>query len=391
MEAGTMLRGLFRFLLSYKGAPEWLPQAGFGETVVAPVYEVLRKRGVRFEFFCRVRGVHLDAQRRHVERVVIERQAHPKKGTYEPLFSVKGLPCWPSEPFYDQLVEGEELKRKGINLESYWTSWHGQEETLVHGESFDDVLLGISIAALPELCAELIEASPAWRGMIEHVQTNRPTVVEVWFDRTLAEMGWPHGTINGEVGTQPINLETSMDQLLARECWPADRTPRALIYYSGVFPDDPNQPAAPDPAYPPTQHAAFREAALQYLEQHARVYLPGTTTEAGFDWQVLSSVQDPSLRGRDRFGAQYCRVNIDPSERYVLSVTGSTAYRLRAGGSGFANLYLAGDWLRTGLDSGSMEATFLSGMQASRAICGFPAVIPGETDDFADTAAAKGA
>jgi uncharacterized protein with NAD-binding domain and iron-sulfur cluster len=378
MEAGTMLRGLFRFLLAYKGAPEWLPQAGFGEAVVAPVFEVLRKRGVRFEFFRRVRGLHLDGPRRHVERVVIERQATPKGDHYEPLFPVKGLPCWPTEPFYEQLVEGEELRSKGINLESWWTAWRGPSEELVRGVDFDDVLLGISLAALPELCAELIDASPAWRGMVEHVQTNRPLVVQVWFDRTIAEMGWPHGTINGDIGTQPINLETSMDQVLPCEDWPAERTPKALIYYSGIFPDDPNQPPAPNPTYPATQSDALRETAEGYLERYARVFCPGTTGAQGFNWDVLSSVEDPSLRGRERFHAQYWRVNIDPSERYVLSVAGSTAFRLRAGGSGFDNLYLAGDWLKTGLDSGCMEATFMSGMQAARAISSFPAKVPGE-------------
>jgi uncharacterized protein with NAD-binding domain and iron-sulfur cluster len=380
MEAGTMLRGLFRFVLCYKGAPEWMPQAGFGEALVTPVYEVLRARGVRFEFFCRVRGLHLDQQRKSIERIVIERQARAKSGSYEPLFTVKGLPCWPSEPFYEQLVEGVELKSRGVNLESYWTDWRGPDEALVRGVDFDDVLLGISLAALPDVCGELIEASPAWRNMIDHVETNRPTVAQVWFDRTLAEMGWPHGSVNGEIGTQPINLETSMDQLLPRENWPADRTPRGLVYYSGVFPDDPNQPPAPDRDYPATQREAFRETARRYLEQHARIFFPNTTSAAGFDWNVLSSVQDPSLQGPDRFRAQYCRVNIDPTERYVLSVTGSTAYRLEAGGSGFANLFLAGDWLRTGLDSGCMEATFMSGMQAARAISGFPARVPGESD-----------
>ena len=29
-------------------------------------------------------------------------------GEYRPLYDVKGLPCWPSEPLYDQLVEGTE-------------------------------------------------------------------------------------------------------------------------------------------------------------------------------------------------------------------------------------------------------------------------------------------
>jgi uncharacterized protein with NAD-binding domain and iron-sulfur cluster len=376
MEAGTMLRGLFRFLLSYKGAPEWLPQGGCGEVLVTPMYEVLKKRGVRFELFSRVRRLHLDEERRNIERIVIEQQA--KAEGYDPLFDVKGVSCWPAKPFLDQLDEGEKLKE--VNLESYWTEWRGPDRELVRGENFDDVLLGISIAALPDLCAELAEASPAWRNMLDRVETNRPIVVQAWFDRSLEEMGWTHGGINGEIGTQPVNLETSMNQLLDRENWPADRAPKALIYYSGVFPDDPNQPPAPNKDYPGKEHRALREMSVRYLERHAGVFLPETTDGEGFDWEALASVKDPSLKGPERFDAQFWRVNIDPSERYVLSVTGSSAYRLTAGGSGFENLYLAGDWLKTGLDSGCMEATFMSGMQASRAISGFPKNVPGETD-----------
>jgi len=77
---------------------------------------------------------------------------------------------------------------------------------------------------------------------------------------------------------------------------------------------------------------------------------------------------------------QYWRANVDPSERYVLSVAGSSAHRIRADGSGLSNLFLAGDWLRTGLDSGCVEAAVMGGMQAARAVSGYPAVIEGEHD-----------
>ena len=37
--------------------------------------------------------------------------------------TVGDLPCWSSEPNYDQIVEGDELREKHINLESFWTPW----------------------------------------------------------------------------------------------------------------------------------------------------------------------------------------------------------------------------------------------------------------------------
>jgi uncharacterized protein with NAD-binding domain and iron-sulfur cluster len=382
MEAGTMLKGLFYFVLAYKGAPEWMPQAGFGELLVAPVYEVLKRRGVRIEFFRRVRALHLDAEKRGVARIAIERQATVKSGTYEPLFPVGPLSCWPLEPFYDQLVEGEALKAQQINLESWWTPWQGPIDELVRGRDFDLVLLGISIAALPYLCSDLVEASEKWRQMVTRIETNRPLIVQTWFTKSLAEMGWTTGVMNGDNGTQPINLQTSMDQVLAQESWPPNLppgvAPKSLIYYSGVMPDDPHQPPAPDAAYPPTQHEALRVAAVDWIAKFARVYCPAAAPNGRFDWNVLASVKDPSRQGPARFDAQYWRVNIDPSERYVLSVTGSSRYRLDAGGSGFDNLYLTGDWIHCGLDAGCMEATVASGIEASRAISGYPVTIDGE-------------
>jgi uncharacterized protein with NAD-binding domain and iron-sulfur cluster len=61
-------------------------------------------------------------------------------------------------------------------------------------------------------------------------------------------------------------------------------------------------------------------------------------------------------------------------------VAGSFGNRPTAGGSGLANLYLAGDWLRTGIDAGCVEAAVMGGMQASRALCGYPVVVEAESD-----------
>jgi uncharacterized protein with NAD-binding domain and iron-sulfur cluster len=373
-----MLIGLFHFMLAYKGAPEWLPQAGFGEILITPVYEVLKKRGVHIEFFSKVKQLHLDAAGTGVERVTIERQATPKTGTYKPTYTVKDLGCWPTEPFFDQLVEGDALEAQQINLESSWTPWQGTTYDITRGADFDVVLLGISVAALPAICGDLTARHPAWKTMLETIKTNRPLIVQAWFDKTVGEMGWPYGVMNGDVGTQPINLQTSMDQIIPHENWPAAQTPKSLIYYSGVFPDDPNEPAVPNPGYPKTQQDALKAASIEFLERSAYVYCPDACPGGVFDWSVLTSAKDPSLQGRARFDAQYWRVNIDPTERYVLSVTGSSATRMAAGGSGIDNLFLAGDWTETGLNAGCMEATVSSGMNASRAICGFPADVPGE-------------
>jgi hypothetical protein len=172
-----------------------------------------------------------------------------------------------------------------------------------------------------------------------------------------------------------------MDQILAYETWASAGAPRSLIYYSGVMPDDPRQPPAPNPAYPIAQQNALREASIAFLERYAQVYLPNAVVNGHLDWSVFASPANPGAQGRARFDAQYWRVNVDPSERYVLSVTGSSQYRLAAGGSGIDNLFLAGDWIETGLNAGCMEATVTSGLEAARAIASaHPFVLRGERD-----------
>ena len=68
------------------------------------------------------------------------------------------------------------------------------------------------------------------------------------------------------------------------------------------------------------------------------------------------------------------------ADRYVLSVKGSTRYRLRSDGSDFENLFLAGDWTKNGIDAGCVEAAVVSGMMAARAITGVRSEIAGEKD-----------
>src|SRR5204863_8541251 len=49
--AGTATNDLLRLLFSYRGSLMYKMQAGMGDTVFSPLYEVLSRRGVKFEFF----------------------------------------------------------------------------------------------------------------------------------------------------------------------------------------------------------------------------------------------------------------------------------------------------------------------------------------------------
>ena len=76
--------------------------------------------------------------------------------------------------------------------------------------------------------------------------------------------------------------------------------------------------------------------------------------------------------GERRLPQQYWRANSVGSERYVQTPFGSVEHRLEPHQSGYSNLFLAGDWTRTGIDGGCVEAAVLSGRAAAKAIAGLP-------------------
>ena len=111
--AGLGLQLATKMLLGYSGALFWKMQAGMGEVIFAPLYEVLRARGVEFRFFHRVDALRLADDGRSIAAIDLGLQAELADGVdaYDPLFRVKGLPCWPDAPFGSQLRTAERPRR----------------------------------------------------------------------------------------------------------------------------------------------------------------------------------------------------------------------------------------------------------------------------------------
>ena len=176
--------------------------------------------------------------------------------------------------------------------------------------------------------------------------------------------------------TEPFDTWAPMDQLLVREDWPAEMTPKNVSYFCSAMPID-KFPPPTDTSFPATCAARVKQDALNQLGSQIYSLWPKAAAKDSFNWSWLLAPADRS--GQQRFDSQFWRANIDPSERYVISVVGSSKYRLDTNGSGFKNLYLTGDWIKTGLNAGCVEAAAMAGMQASRAISGYPVSIKGES------------
>jgi len=377
LAAGVAMYGILRMLLTYRGAIFWEMQAGMGDTVFGPFYEVLRRRGVRFEFFHRVADLHLDAQRRNVAAIDLVRQVKLKGDTYEPLVDVADLPCWPSAPLHDQIEGGDDLRASGINPESAWAvPWRDEEpRRLELGRDFDQVVLGISIAGVRHVARELAAASPAFAAMLEQVQTVQTFGWQLWLTPDLAGLGWQKGVPTSEAPVltafaEPVNTWGDLSHLLVRETWAPPSAPRSIAYLCGPFSDAASipPPFTGDPrwaGFPADELARFRGVAGGFLDSDARALWPRAVDGGGrFDRGLVVS--------------EFAKVNIDPTERYVLSVPGTTRFRLDPGASGFENLVLAGDWTENVINASCVEAAVISGLRAARAVTGQRIDIVGE-------------
>lgn len=396
LAAGTGLRGLLRLSGTYKEAFAWKMQAGMGDTIFGPFHDVLRDRGVRFEFFSALREIIPSADGTRIEQLVIGRQALIKEGeTYDPLYDVKGLRCWPSAPFFDKLQQGDEIARLKPGLESYWCTWEDRRrDTLVYGEHFDTVILGTSIGPIPTFGKALLDQKPALCAMVKNVEAIGTQAFQIWTRPDDEVLRRAH---NGDEvehkGTQPIyggfaqphNTVADMSHLIERENWPSDNPPGAIYFFCGPLALSPGLPPQSDTGHPLFQDSAAGVRAAEWMRSNLQFLLPGTMFPgypASFpdtlDFSVLYTKNWKQIPASHNFNDQYWRANVDPSELYVLSCRKTTKFRLHSGDTGYNNLVFAGDWTKTGLNYGCVEAAVMSGMEASRAICGAPKVIFGE-------------
>lgn len=378
--AGTAIRGLLRLAFTFKGALFYKMQAGMGDTIFGPYYQVLKSRGVKFRFFTAARSLHLDADKVGISAIDMVEQAKVIGDEYHPLVNVKGLLCWPSQPDLTQLTPGS--YPDGVDFESEKEPPVGRDFRLERGRDFDQVILGASLGSIPYLAEKLIAASPRWRAMVQNVQTVATQAAQFWLNRTAEDLGWNALVAQHNPGpqtdlktvitsfTEPLDTWADMSDLIPHEDWPEDG-PTQLAYFCS-----PAHNAGVDPG-------PFTTRVKDWANVDLTRMWPGSLKDGKFDLGLLwgPSGQSPE----ERFENQYFRQNFYGSERYVLSVPNSVQYRLPPDDSGFENLFLAGDWTRCGINAGCVEAATISGLVAARGLTGHPFEVVGESDLLPDT------
>jgi len=378
ISAGQGLRGMVRTFFTYRGSIFWRMEAGMGDVVFAPFYEVLLRRGVRFEFFHRLEHVKLagvaGGASPHVEALEFDVQAEMADGaSYRPLVDVGGLPCWPSAPDWTQLADGERLRCEGRDFESHWDRRRVSTKTLRVTDDFDFVVLAVGIGVIPYVCGDVVALDPRWRAMVDYVKTVATQSFQLWLDADMPELGWPDDRQIVVCGfTEPFDTWSDMRHLIRRECWP--RAPRGLAYFCNALPEADEAIDPVHPNYAAWQHERVRRNAVRFLTSDIAHLWPRAVDEGGFRWTLLADPRSGAAPagGEERFRSQFWRANVNPTDRYTLSLPGSGGYRISPLDRTYDNLTIAGDWTSCGFNAGCVEAAVMSGMLAAHALSRAP-------------------
>ncbi|MET0902311.1 MAG: FAD-dependent oxidoreductase [Acidimicrobiales bacterium] len=363
--AGTGLLLSGRMFLAYRGAMFWKMRAGMGDVVFAPLYEALRRRGVRFEFFHRLDGLHPSADGRRIDAVSLGRQVPLRADLdqYEPLVRVKRLPVFPDHVQLDQVDAPPAVARQP--LEAHGCAWPDAGSVRLEvGRDYDHVVLAVSLGMLPHVASEIVAQQPSWRSLLGSVRTVATQAMQLWLRPDEHALGWAGAAATVTGCGAPFDTFASLSHTIPYEDWPTRHRPATAATFCAVL--DERAATADDP------EAAVLDAAVGYLDGPVGGLWPAARRpDGGFDWSLLCGA-DGATSARQAVATQHLRANVDPSDRYVLSVPGSAPHRLRADESGYDNLALAGDWIETGLNAGCIEAATLGGLQAANAVLGRP-------------------
>jgi uncharacterized protein with NAD-binding domain and iron-sulfur cluster len=366
----------------YKGSFVWKFKAGTGDTMITPIYLVLKNRGVKFKFFQKVSQVHY-SNTGDIEQVAMEEQVTLKNETYTPTYSFKGLDVWPGEPLYDQIedTQAAALKEGKYDLEEAWCGWkNARDYTLEKGKDFDYVVLGIPIDVLggdEGICKEIIDHNISWKNMCQQVKSIPTMSMQLWINDTLKDLGmnlkewgFPEGsTPNLVTYADPQYSFIDMSQVMKYEDW--NEKPGVLIYFTGSFLDPEVIPPYSDHLYPDEQLTRIMRVSEQWLKDKMGWFFPNATTPEHPEGMRLDLLYDFSKNAKTNYArlkTQFFRANVNPTDRYTLSLPGSNKYRLKADESGFENLIITGDWINFGVNVGYFEGAVIAGLQAGQVL-----------------------
>jgi len=223
------------------------------------------------------------------------------------------------------------------------------------------------------VCAHLVERDPRWRAMVENVKTVPTQALQVWMKEDMKALGWNDGPVNISGFVEPFDTWSDMTHLVSEESHREEV--RSIGYFCSVLPDVP-EPQTAHRSYPNERRAEVRENAIRFLNQDIVHLWPRASAREGFRWEILvdssGAAKTASVDRPVPIEGQYWRANVNPTDRYALSLPGTLRYRISPLDHTYDNLTIAGDWTECGLNQGCIEAAVMSGKLAAHAISRSP-------------------
>lgn len=392
LSAGQAIRGALRMFFTYRGSMFWRMNAGMGDVVFAPLFQVLVARGdVRFHFRHSLSTIDFDFDGKRARRV--------KSLTFEvagssKALTVAGLPsgwtgnkpqgpwpldaggCWPT------------AKRSSLprGTPRTWTLDDGAFDAVVFAQGIDPFVKACGETAKPHQAATapFFQNQKVWETMRRHVVTVATRSAQVWLDKNLDELGWDRGPVvvaGLGAGHEPVRhrgYETwaDMTHTLAaerRHRWQSQgaHTPdrvRHVAYFCGVVDED--RVSAGQAL------GTARDDLKQLLTQGLSAFWPGPPQPGkqrkAVPLDVLGSLvsADGQAAHARHLKDQHVVVNETGSERYTQALPGSGTARVSPLDPMFDNATIAGDWTHAGFNGGCIETAVMSGLLAAHALSG---------------------
>ena len=411
--AGHAVQVLLR-MLNFRQSVLFVPNFGIGECLITPLYEVLRERGVKFQFFHKVKYLSLSQNKKSVAKIQLEVQARikdeggisveKKQPQYQPIFplhfpqkngEVQSFHCWPTEPLWDQIENADQLKAKmqqnHTSFESHWFQYPEDIKpdtcTLEQGRDFDTVVLGISLGAFkkfnhePTMCDDLFQANKAFRQCAENLEIVPTLAVQTWVNVPLEDLNpdLKDTTPAMSGGALWMNIWADMTPVTQWEKFPSESHAEAVHYFCSNLHTNLHKAPSYDTEVPKLAYEKVVQLARDWFENPSTVWpkkrRENDNGETTWDWLTTCDPKEAPLVGEERLRWQLLRANISPTDCCVSGFSNTFQYRLNTDESGFNNLYLTGAWIRTGFNGSSVEGAVMSGKQCARAISGQPLTI----------------